>query len=622
MASQDSTTPGTTANGAADAGNAAQGAPARKKVAKKAAARSTRKVQQKSTSPSPAPEADSAETSGTDKASDQKTAASGAKKTAAKKTAAKKTTAKKTAAKKTTARKTAAKKTNTAKLESAQAARQEAAGDPVTTAPDAATSAPASGAAKDSAEQSSTAAKKTTARKTAAKKTAAKKTAAKKTTAAKKPSTAMSVTAADEQTVPTVDAADIADAPDAVLADDLDVTAVANADGDLVDGDTSLDEDDVEDLDLDADPDEDEDDDETTEELGDEDDEDTEDAEDAEEDSSSSSAETDGSFVWDEDESAALRQARKDAELTASADSVRAYLKQIGKVALLNAEQEVSLAKRVEAGLYATYRLQTMESSGERLAPMQRKDLRDIAKDGRKAKNHLLEANLRLVVSLAKRYTGRGMAFLDLIQEGNLGLIRAVEKFDYTKGYKFSTYATWWIRQAITRAMADQARTIRIPVHMVEVINKLGRIQRELLQDLGREPTPDELAREMDITVDKVLEIQQYAREPISLDQTIGDEGDSQLGDFIEDSEAVVAVDAVSFTLLQDQLQDVLHTLSPREAGVVKLRFGLTDGMPRTLDEIGQVYGVTRERIRQIESKTMSKLRHPSRSQVLRDYLD
>ncbi|GAA0541017.1 RNA polymerase sigma factor SigA [Saccharopolyspora subtropica] len=329
-----------------------------------------------------------------------------------------------------------------------------------------------------------------------------------------------------------------------------------------------------------------------------------------------------GEFVWDEEESEALRQARKDAELTASADSVRAYLKQIGKVALLNAEEEVELAKRIEAGLYGAERLRQIEESGEEVPTQLRRDLRWIVRDGERAKNHLLEANLRLVVSLAKRYTGRGMAFLDLIQEGNLGLIRAVEKFDYTKGYKFSTYATWWIRQAITRAMADQARTIRIPVHMVEVINKLGRIQRELLQDLGREPTPEELAKEMDITPEKVLEIQQYAREPISLDQTIGDEGDSQLGDFIEDSEAVVAVDAVSFTLLQDQLQSVLATLSEREAGVVRLRFGLTDGQPRTLDEIGQVYGVTRERIRQIESKTMSKLRHPSRSQVLRDYLD
>ncbi|MFJ8965810.1 RNA polymerase sigma factor [Lentzea sp. NBC_00516] len=329
-----------------------------------------------------------------------------------------------------------------------------------------------------------------------------------------------------------------------------------------------------------------------------------------------------GDFVWDEEESEALRQARKDAELTASADSVRAYLKQIGKVALLNAEEEVELAKRIEAGLYAAERVRRSEEDAEKLTPQLRRDLRWIVRDGERAKNHLLEANLRLVVSLAKRYTGRGMAFLDLIQEGNLGLIRAVEKFDYTKGYKFSTYATWWIRQAITRAMADQARTIRIPVHMVEVINKLGRIQRELLQDLGREPTPEELAKEMDITPEKVLEIQQYAREPISLDQTIGDEGDSQLGDFIEDSEAVVAVDAVSFTLLQDQLQSVLATLSEREAGVVRLRFGLTDGQPRTLDEIGQVYGVTRERIRQIESKTMSKLRHPSRSQVLRDYLD
>ncbi|GGK41061.1 RNA polymerase sigma factor [Nocardia camponoti] len=344
--------------------------------------------------------------------------------------------------------------------------------------------------------------------------------------------------------------------------------------------------------------------------------------EDAETEEPSEKDKASGDFVWDEEESEALRQARKDAELTASADSVRAYLKQIGKVALLNAEEEVELAKRIEAGLFAAEKMREFAEAGEKLSVTTRRDFNWIVRDGNRAKNHLLEANLRLVVSLAKRYTGRGMAFLDLIQEGNLGLIRAVEKFDYTKGYKFSTYATWWIRQAITRAMADQARTIRIPVHMVEVINKLGRIQRELLQDLGREPTPEELAKEMDITPEKVLEIQQYAREPISLDQTIGDEGDSQLGDFIEDSEAVVAVDAVSFTLLQDQLQSVLETLSEREAGVVRLRFGLTDGQPRTLDEIGQVYGVTRERIRQIESKTMSKLRHPSRSQVLRDYLD
>ena len=400
-----------------------------------------------------------------------------------------------------------------------------------------------------------------------------------------------------------------------------------------------------------------------------------------------------------------------------SADLVRAYLNGIGKTALLNAAQEVDLARRIEAGLMAEYVLATdvrpalaekraeiariaatveeslaridalssadtlsgaaallaalgdvrspvsgddistaaaiavpdgsaltkadatelqaviverselfarlLEAAADHRSLMERiADLEWIARDGRKAKNHLLEANLRLVVSVAKKYTGRGMAFLDLIQEGNLGLIRAVEKFDYTKGYKFSTYATWWIRQAITRAMADQARTIRIPVHMVEVINKLGRIQRELLQDLGREPTPEELAKEMDIPPEKVLEIQQYSREPVSLDQTIGDEGDSQLGDFIEDSEAVVAADAVSHTLLQEQLIQVLDTLSDREAGVVRLRFGLSDGQPRTLDEIGQVYGVTRERIRQIESKTMSKLRHPSRSQVLRDYLE
>jgi RNA polymerase primary sigma factor len=327
-------------------------------------------------------------------------------------------------------------------------------------------------------------------------------------------------------------------------------------------------------------------------------------------------------FVWDEEESGALRRASKDAELTASVDSVRAYLKQIGKVALLTAEEEVELATRIEAGLYAAERVHRAENVTDKLSPQLRRDLRWIVRDGERAKNHLLEANLRLVVSLAKRYTGRGMPFLDLIQEGNLGLIRAVEKFDYTKGFKFSTYATWWIRQAITRAMADQSRTIRIPVHMGEVINKLGRIYRDLLQDLGREPTPEELAREMDITPEKIREIQYYAREPVSLDQTLGEEGDSQLGDFIEDSEAVVAVDAVSFTLLQDQLQSVLATLSEREAGIIRLRFGLIDGRPRTLGHIGEVYGITRERIRQIEAKTMAKLRHPSRSQALRDYLD
>ncbi|MFC0580865.1 RNA polymerase sigma factor [Micrococcoides hystricis] len=302
----------------------------------------------------------------------------------------------------------------------------------------------------------------------------------------------------------------------------------------------------------------------------------------------------------------------------ATADPVKDYLKQIGKVALLNAEQEVDLALRIEAGLFAEHKLKN-----EKITDFQTKrDYELIIADGRDAKNHLLEANLRLVVSLAKRYTGRGMLFLDLIQEGNLGLIRAVEKFDYTKGFKFSTYATWWIRQAITRAMADQARTIRIPVHMVEVINKLARVQRQMLQDLGREPTPEELAQELDMTPERVVEVQKYGREPISLHTPLGEDGDSEFGDLIEDSEAVVPADAVSFTLLQEQLHSVLDTLSEREAGVVAMRFGLTDGQPKTLDEIGKVYGVTRERIRQIESKTMSKLRHPSRSQVLRDYLD
>ncbi|WP_085975141.1 RNA polymerase sigma factor [Mycolicibacterium thermoresistibile] len=446
-----------------------------------------------------------------------------------------------------------------------------------------------SGSATKSRATKATKATKSTA--TKATKSAAK--AAGKTTRAKSGAAntrARTKKDADETLVDDVDAVDIE--PD--VAEDID-----EADLDLTDIDVD-DEDDA--TEATAEDDDDEDDDEI--------------------DEPSEKDKASGDFVWDEEESEALRQARKDAELTASADSVRAYLKQIGKVALLNAEEEVDLAKRIEAGLFAAQKLAEYAEKGEKIPTQLRRDMQWICRDGERAKNHLLEANLRLVVSLAKRYTGRGMAFLDLIQEGNLGLIRAVEKFDYTKGYKFSTYATWWIRQAITRAMADQARTIRIPVHMVEVINKLGRIQRELLQDLGREPTPEELAKEMDITPEKVLEIQQYAREPISLDQTIGDEGDSQLGDFIEDSEAVVAVDAVSFTLLQDQLQSVLETLSEREAGVVRLRFGLTDGQPRTLDEIGQVYGVTRERIRQIESKTMSKLRHPSRSQVLRDYLD
>ncbi|MFJ9339826.1 RNA polymerase sigma factor [Streptomyces sp. NPDC101733] len=325
---------------------------------------------------------------------------------------------------------------------------------------------------------------------------------------------------------------------------------------------------------------------------------------------------TQGFVLSDDDEDDAPAQTVMVAGATA--DPVKDYLKLIGKVPLLNAEQEVELAKRIEAGLFSEYKLEEEEDH----KPAFKRELEILVEDGRRAKNHLLEANLRLVVSLAKRYTGRGMLFLDLIQEGNVGLIRAVEKFDYTKGFKFSTYATWWIRQAITRAMADQSRTIRIPVHMVEIINKLARVQRQMLQDLGREPTPEELGKELDMTPEKVIEVQKYGREPISLHTPLGEEGDSEFGDLIEDSEAVVPADAVSFTFLQEQLQSILGTLSEREAGVVSMRYGLNDGQPKTLDEIGRVYGVTRERIRQIESKTMSKLRHPSRSQVLRDYLD
>uniref|UniRef100_UPI003392AC03 RNA polymerase sigma factor n=1 Tax=Agromyces litoreus TaxID=3158561 RepID=UPI003392AC03 len=304
----------------------------------------------------------------------------------------------------------------------------------------------------------------------------------------------------------------------------------------------------------------------------------------------------------------------------ATADPVKDYLKQIGKVALLNAAEEVELAMRIEAGLFAEEKLSQMSDQEKR--GQYGRELQWVARDGQRAKSHLLGANLRLVVSLAKRYTGRGMQFLDLIQEGNLGLIRAVEKFDYTKGFKFSTYATWWIRQAITRAMADQARTIRIPVHMVEVINKLARVQRQMLQDLGREPTPEELSKELDMTPEKVIEVQKYGREPISLHTPLGEDGDSEFGDLIEDTEAVVPADAVGFTMLQKQLESLLDSLSEREAGVIRMRFGLGDGMPKTLDQIGDTFGVTRERIRQIESKTMAKLRHPSRSQSLRDYLE
>ena len=498
------------------------------------------------------------------------------------KTATTKTTTAKTAATKAAPAKTTATKSATAKSAAAKAATTKAA---AATASDAASEtdesqslptvtkraakAPAKAAAKSAAK---TAPAKATPAKTAAPKTAATQSAAKATSsraAAKKAAAA----------------AKDADSADDEAAENLEEVAVEE-----VAGDTSP---------------------ESADDDGDGEGDESKPAK-AEEESDESA----GFVIRDDDEDDA--PAQQVVTAGATADPVKDYLKQIGKVALLNAEQEVELAKRIEAGLFAEERMASGEIADQKL----KRELWWIAQDGKKAKNHLLEANLRLVVSLAKRYTGRGMLFLDLIQEGNLGLIRAVEKFDYTKGYKFSTYATWWIRQAITRAMADQARTIRIPVHMVEVINKLARVQRQMLQDLGREPTPEELARELDMTPEKVVEVQKYGREPISLHTPLGEDGDSEFGDLIEDSEAVVPADAVSFTLLQEQLHSVLDTLSEREAGVVAMRFGLTDGQPKTLDEIGKVYGVTRERIRQIESKTMSKLRHPSRSQVLRDYLD
>ncbi|MDO5060147.1 MAG: RNA polymerase sigma factor [Actinomycetaceae bacterium] len=450
-----------------------------------------------------------------------------------------------------------------------------------------------------------------------AEETPKKKTAAKKTTA-KKPATKKAAAAEGEEAVekpkrggrkkkaeePVVEATET-ELPEA---DEEDV----EADAELEEPDHFGDEDEDLDLDLDVDG---EDLDEDLEDSEDEDGEGRRGKTDIEE--HSAVVKTGGFIVSDLDDTD--EPVQKVTVAGATTDPVKDYLKQIGKVSLLTAADEVDLARRIEAGLYAEHKIKT---EGDELPSKLRRELQVLVQDGQLSKNHLLEANLRLVVSLAKRYTGRGMLFLDLIQEGNLGLIRAVEKFDYTKGYKFSTYATWWIRQAITRAMADQARTIRIPVHMVEVINKLARVQRQMLQDLGREPTPEELAKELDMTPEKVVEVQKYGREPISLHTPLGEDGDSEFGDLIEDSEAIVPTDAVSFTLLQEQLHKVLDTLSEREAGVVSMRFGLGDGQPKTLDEIGKVYGVTRERIRQIESKTMSKLRHPSRSQVLRDYLD
>ncbi|BDR53161.1 hypothetical protein KIM372_10680 [Bombiscardovia nodaiensis] len=428
-----------------------------------------------------------------------------------------------------------------------------------------------------------------------------KKAASKKETASKSTESQESK-ASKQSSQPDPEALDQKPDDDEMLDDDIDLD------------DLDVDEPDVDDLDDDDDVDDSE-----VEEPEEEEDEEEEKPQESE-----VTARVKGAFVVsdaDEDENITPSGNPKRRVVTAgaTADPVKDYLKQIGRVSLLNAEQEVDLSERIEAGLYAQHLLDT---SGEDMPFKRRRELKWAANDGKKAKDHLLEANLRLVVSLAKRYTGRGMLFLDLIQEGNLGLIRAVEKFDYIKGYKFSTYATWWIRQAITRAMADQARTIRVPVHMVEVINKLSRVQRQMLQDLGREPTPDELARELDMPVEKVQEVQKYGREPISLHTPLGEDGDSEFGDLIEDTDAIAPSDAVAFSLLQEQFKQVLETLSPREAGVIKMRYGLEDGQPKTLDDIGRVYGVTRERIRQIESKTMSKLRHPSRSQTLRDFLD
>lgn len=623
-----------------------------RKSAPKKTAKSTAKKTATTKKTAVASKTASAKKATTSKASDAKKT-TGAKKTTSTKAPAKKATASKTstAAKKTTAAKkaepaktastkTATKKTAGSKASAGKKTTKKTTAASKTSAAKQTTATKKTGAAKSAAKksaanktaESAAAAKKTTtaAKKAAAKKTSAKKTTAKKTAAAKKTAPKKTTARAKKAELEALeeDQELLENAAEVDEVDEVDEDAVEPGDEDLND---------EEEIDLESELDDDDEDEEDDEKHGEdrEPEEDDDEEEDEEESAPANAIEglnkaiaqakanakgkkKGNSFtVSDSDETD--EPAQRVTVAGATADPVKDYLKQIGKVALLNAAEEVDLARRIEAGLYAQHQLET---ESENLTSKMRRDLHSLAIDGQHAKNHLLEANLRLVVSLAKRYTGRGMLFLDLIQEGNLGLIRAVEKFDYTKGYKFSTYATWWIRQAITRAMADQARTIRIPVHMVEVINKLARVQRQMLQDLGREPTPEELAKELDMTPEKVVEVQKYGREPISLHTPLGEDGDSEFGDLIEDSEAVVPADAVSFTLLQEQLRRVLDTLSEREAGVVSMRFGLGDGQAKTLDEIGKVYGVTRERIRQIESKTMSKLRHPSRSQVLRDYLD
>lgn len=528
-------------------------------------------------------------------------ATTAAKKPAAAKAGTKSTAAMATGAKTATTKSTAAKSTAAKAGATKSAATKSAAAKSTTAKSAAAKSAPAEAKAAPKTTAKSTAAKKAAGTSGAAKTAAAKPAAAKKTTAKKTAPAGAGETAEQAEEAAAASGARTtgAKAAGTKAAAGKPAAKKAPAKGRAKKSD---------DVEVDASAEEVEEEVETLE--------DTETKNSQEERKDEAVKEAGGFVVSDADDDD--QPAQQVATAGATADPVKDYLKQIGKVALLNAAEEVDLAKRIEAGMYAEHLLAEGAVKDTRDA----RDYKWIIHDGRIAKNHLLEANLRLVVSLAKRYTGRGMLFLDLIQEGNLGLIRAVEKFDYTKGFKFSTYATWWIRQAITRAMADQARTIRIPVHMVEVINKLARVQRQMLQDLGREPAPEELAKELDMTPERVIEVQKYGREPISLHTPLGEDGDSEFGDLIEDSEAVVPADSVSFTLLQEQLHSVLDTLSEREAGVVSMRFGLNDGQPKTLDEIGKVYGVTRERIRQIESKTMAKLRHPSRSQVLRDYLD